>query len=151
MNTIQEIKKFPIGTVVPAVSGTVKIVWEHKQKDGQWGPYTQQGFVLKDTAGDEMVINCTEFDDLAHLTGKTVSVAAAGKDRRTGLATGTKLKEWQGKLSIDVSRKAGGFVGGDTPNPAHMAGSTLQRPRKRLFLPFLAILRPQAEALRVSP
>ena len=123
MNTIQEIKKFPIGSTIPAVYGTVKIVWERELKKGQYGEFFSQGFVLAD-GDEEIVVSCMDFDDLKYLKGQTVSVAATGKDKRTGLPTGTKLKEYNGKLSIGVSKKSGGFVGGDTPNPAHMAGGT---------------------------
>jgi len=123
MNTIKDIKKFPIGSTIPAVSGTVKIVWERELKKGQYGEFFSQGFVLAD-GDEEIVVSCMDFDDLKYLKGQVVSVAATGKDKRTGLPAGTKLKEYNGKLSIGVSKKSGGFVGGDTPNPAHMAGGT---------------------------
>ena len=128
MNTIQEIKKFPIGTVVPAVSGTVKATFPRKTGEGQYGPWSVQTLIVGDGA-EEMPVSCWGYDDLSHLKGNFVSIGATGKDHRTGKTTGTELKEGKDKqgaarLELHVSAKKGGFIGGDTPNPAHMAGST---------------------------
>ena len=129
MNTIQEIKKFPIGTVVPAVSGTVKATGPRHTGESQYGPWSVQTLFLGD-GSEEIPVSCWGYDDLGHLRGQTVSIGATGKDHRTGKTTGTELKEGKDKqtgaarLELHVSAKKGGFIGGDTPNPAHMAGST---------------------------
>jgi len=126
-HTIPEVKKFPVGTVVPAISGTVKVVFQRKTGDSQYGPWSLQGLVL---AGDneEIVCTCWGCDDLAHLKGTTVSIAALGKNGKTNRAQGLEViagkdKEGNARAELKMDHKKGGFIGGDVPNPAHQANA----------------------------
>lgn len=132
-HTIQEIKKFPIGTVVPHITGTVKAVFPRKTGEGQYGPWSVQTVILSDAANDEIPCSCWGFDELGHLKGQSVSVAATGKDRRTNKASGTEIKEGKDKQGVarpelHVSHGKGGFIGGDEPNPAFMANKGQEQP-----------------------
>lgn len=130
MSTIADVKRFPIGTVVPHLAGTVKAVFQRKTGEGQYGPWSVQGLVLAD-GGEELNCSAWGFDDLGHLKGQSVSIAATGKNGKTGKQQGTELKEGKDKTGavraeLHISHKAGGFIGGDEPNPAFMAGAKPQ-------------------------
>jgi len=134
-HTIQEIKKFPIGTVVPHITGTVKAVFPRKTGEGQYGPWSVQTVILSDAANEEIPCSCWGFDELGHLKGQSVSVAATGKDRRSGKPSGTELKEGKDKQGVaraelHVSHGKGGFIGGDEPNPAFMANKPQGQPQE---------------------
>ena len=129
MSTIKEIKGWPIGTIIPNLSATAKVVFQRKTGEGQYGPWSVQGVVLADETGDEIQASCWGFDDLSYIKGQAVSVASTGKNHKTGKTQGVELVEGKGKdgtarLELKVGHKTGGFIGGSTPNPAHMAGST---------------------------
>lgn len=122
MSTIKDIKGWPIGTVIPNLSATAKMVFQRKTGEGQYGPWSVQGVILADETGDEIQASCWQFDDLAYLKGQTVSVAATGKNAKTGKTQGVELVEGKGKdgtprLELKVSHKTGGFIGGSTPSP----------------------------------
>ena len=122
MSTIKDIKSWPVGTVVPNLTATVKAVFQRKTGEGQYGPWSVQSLILGDATGDEIPVSCWQFDDLAYLKGQEVSVAATGKNAKTGKAQGVELVEGKGKdgsprLELKVNHKSGGFVGGSTPNP----------------------------------
>lgn len=127
-HTIQQIKQFPIGTVVPHITGTVKAVFPRKTGEGQYGPWSVQTVILAD-GGEEIPVSCWGFDELGHLKGQSVSVAATGTNKKTGKTQGTELKEGKDKqgaarAELHVSHKAGGFIGGDEPNPAFIRPQT---------------------------
>ena len=129
MSTIKEIKGWPIGTIIPNLSATAKVVFQRKTGEGQYGPWSVQGVVLADETGDEIQASCWGFEDLSYIKGQAVAVASTGKNHKTGKTQGVELVEGKGKdgaprLELKVGHKTGGFIGGDTPNPAHMAGST---------------------------
>ena len=129
MSTIKEIKGWPIGTIIPNLSATAKVVFQRKTGEGQYGPWSVQGVVLADETGDEIQASCWGFDDLSYIKGQAVSVASTGKNHKTGKTQGVELVEGKGKdgaprLELKVGHKTGGFIGGSTPNPANMAGST---------------------------
>jgi hypothetical protein len=122
-HTIAEVKKFPVGTVVPAVTGTVKAVFQRKTGDSQYGPWSLQGVVLSDGA-EEIVCTCWGCDDLSYLKGTTVSVAALGENHKTHKKQGLELiagkdKEGNPRPELKMDHKKGGFIGGDKPNPAN--------------------------------
>jgi hypothetical protein len=123
MSTIKEIKGWPVGTIIPNLTAMAKIVFQRKTGEGQYGPWSVQGVILADSTGDEIQASCWQFDDLSYLKGTEVSVAAAGKNLKTGKTQGVELVEGKGKdgtprLELKVSHKTGGFIGGDKPSPA---------------------------------
>lgn len=129
MSTIKEIKGWPVGTIIPNLSATAKVVFQRKTGDGQYGPWSVQGVVLADETGDEIQASCWGFDDLSYIKGQAVAVASTGKNHKTGKTQGVELVEGKGKdgtarLELKVGHKTGGFIGGSTPNPVNMAGST---------------------------
>jgi len=123
MSTIKEIKGWPVGTIIPNLTAMAKIVFQRKTGEGQYGPWSVQGVILSDATGDEIQASCWQFDDLSYLKGMEVSVAATGKNAKTGKTQGVELVEGKGKdgtprLELKVSHKTGGFIGGDKPSPA---------------------------------
>lgn len=129
MSTIKEIKGWPIGTIIPNLSATAKVVFQRKTGEGQYGPWSVQGVVLADETGDEIQASCWGFEDLSYIKGQAVAVASTGKNHKTGKTQGVELVQGNGKdgtprLELKVGHKTGGFIGGSTPNPANMAGST---------------------------
>lgn len=123
MSTIKDIKSWPVGTIIPNLTATAKVVFQRKTGEGQYGPWSVQGVILSDSTGDEIQASCWQFDDLSYLKGMEVSVSAAGKNPKTGKTQGVELVEGKGKdgtprLELKVSHKTGGFIGGDKPSPA---------------------------------
>ena len=122
MSTIKEIKGWPVGTIIPNLSATAKVVFQRKTGDGQYGPWSVQGVVLADETGDEIQASCWGFDDLSYIKGQTVAVASTGKNHKTGKTQGVELVEGKGKdgtarLELKVGHKSGGFIGGSAPSP----------------------------------
>lgn len=122
MSTIKEIKGWPVGTIIPNLSATAKVVFQRKTGEGQYGPWSVQGVVLADETGDEIQASCWGFDDLSYIKGQTVAVASTGKNHKTGKTQGVELVEGKGKdgtarLELKVGHKTGGFIGGSTPSP----------------------------------
>ena len=122
MSTIKEIKGWPIGTIIPNLSATAKVVFQRKTGDGQYGPWSVQGVVLADETGDEIQASCWGFDDLSYIKGQAVAVASTGKNHKTGKTQGVELVEGKGKdgtarLELKVGHKSGGFIGGSAPSP----------------------------------
>jgi hypothetical protein len=79
-STIEQVIGMDKGFVIPAVTGTVKVVFPQDHKEGQKGPYTIQNFILQDATG-EIKVGAFDHPDLSSLKGKTVTLAA-GKDGR---------------------------------------------------------------------
>jgi hypothetical protein len=126
-HTIAEVKKFPVGTVVPSVSGTVKAVFPRKTGESQYGPWSLQGIVLSD-GSEEIVVTCWGCDDLGHLKGTTASVAALGENNKTHKKQGLELiagkdKDGTPRPELKMDYKKGGFIGGDVPNPAYQSSA----------------------------
>jgi hypothetical protein len=122
MSTIKEIKSWPVGTIIPNLSATAKVVFTRKTGEGQYGPWSVQGVVLSDETGDEIQASCWGFDDLSYIKGQAVAVASTGKNHKTGKTQGVELVEGKGKdgtarLELKVGHKTGGFIGGSTPSP----------------------------------
>ena len=123
MSTIKDIKGWPVGTIIPNLTAMAKVVFQRKTGEGQYGPWSVQGIILSDSTGDEIQASCWQFEDLSYLKGMEVSVAATGKNAKTGKTQGVELVEGKGKdgtprLELKVSHKTGGFIGGDKPSPA---------------------------------
>ena len=122
MSTIKEIKGWPVGTIIPNLSATAKVVFQRKTGDGQYGPWSVQGVVLADETGDEIQASCWGFDDLSYIKGQAVAVASTGKNHKTGKTQGVELvegkcKDGTARLELKVGHKSGGFIGGSAPSP----------------------------------
>ena len=122
-HTISQVKAFPIGTVIPSVTGTLERVFPPKTGEGQYGPWKLQSFVISD---GEDKIKGTLFDgaDITYLQGKEVTLVASGTNAKTKKKQGVELvaNKQDQTPELSVKNKQGGIVAGE-PNPAHMRGT----------------------------
>lgn len=133
MSTLAQVKTWPLGTVVPdGIKATVKAVFQRKTGESQYGPWAVQTVVVAD-GWEEMFVSCWNCDELGHLKGQVVDIAATGKDKQ-GKAQGLetfqgKDKEGHPRLDLKLDYKKGGFIGGGTPNPAHLRPAEAPAPQ----------------------
>jgi hypothetical protein len=99
-STINEVIGMPDKFLIPAVQGTIKFVYPRETKQGNYGEYTSQNFVLEDESGD-IRVTAMDHPDLTTLKGKRVTLAA-GKDGK-GQWSGLKKSGYQ-------STKTGEFI-----------------------------------------
>jgi len=122
-HTISQVKAFPIGTVIPSVTGTLERVFPPKSGEGQYGPWKLQSFVLSD---GEDKIKGTLFDggDISDLQGKQVTLVASGTNGKTKRKQGVEVvaNKQDQTPELSVKHKQGGIVSGE-PNPAHLRGT----------------------------
>ena len=122
-HTISQVKAFPIGTVIPSVSGTLERVFPIKSGEGQYGPWKLQSFVLSD---GEDKIKGTLFDgaDISDLQGKQVTLVASGTNGKTKRKQGVEVvaNRQDQTPELSVKHKQGGIVSGEA-NPAHLRGT----------------------------
>ena len=123
-HTIAQVKAFPIGTVIPSVSGTLERVFPVKSGEGQYGPWKLQSFVLSD---GEDKIKGTLFDstgDISDLQGKQVTLVASGTNGKTKRKQGVEVvaNKQDQTPELSVKHKQGGVVSGEA-NPAHLRGT----------------------------
>jgi len=122
-HTISQVKAFPIGTVIPSVTGTLERVFPIKSGEGQYGPWKLQSFVLSD---GEDKIKGTLFDggDISDLQGKQVTLVASGTNGKTKRKQGVEVvaNKQDQTPELSVKHKQGGIVSGE-PNPAHLRGT----------------------------
>ena len=123
-HTIAQVKAFPIGTVIPSVSGTLERVFPIKSGEGQYGPWKLQSFVLSD---GEDKIKGTLFDstgDISDLQGKQVTLVASGTNGKTKRKQGVEVvaNKQDQTPELSVKHKQGGVVSGEA-NPAHLRGT----------------------------
>lgn len=141
-HTIAQVKAFPIGTVIPSVTGTLEKVYPIKTGEGQYGPWKLQSFVFSD---GEDKIKGTLFDsnDISDLQGKTVTLVASGTNGKTKKKQGVEVvaNRQDQTPELAVKGKQGGIVAGDA-NPAHLRSSAA---------PASAVISPSAPVSRPAP
>lgn len=122
-HTISQVKSFPVGTVIPSVTGTLERVYPPKTGEGQFGPWKLQSFVLSD---GEDKIKGTLFDgaDISDLQGKQVTLVASGTNGKTKKKQGVEVvaNRQDQTPELSVKHKQGGIVSGEA-NPAHLRGT----------------------------
>jgi hypothetical protein len=122
-HTISQVKSFPVGTVIPSVTGTLERVYPPKSGEGQYGPWKLQSFVLSD---GEDKIKGTLFDgaDISDLQGKQVTLVASGTNGKTKRKQGVEVvaNKQDQTPELSVKHKQGGIVSGEA-NPAHLRGT----------------------------
>lgn len=122
-HTISQVKSFPVGTVIPSVTGTLERVYPPKTGEGQFGPWKLQSFVLSD---GEDKIKGTLFDggDISDLQGKQVTLVASGTNGKTKRKQGVEVvaNRQDQTPELSVKHKQGGIVSGEA-NPAHLRGT----------------------------
>jgi hypothetical protein len=127
MNTtpIADIESIADGIIVPAVTGKVKVIFEHKSGEGTNGPYTMQNFVLADDDGNEVSVTAFNHPDYTGLKGKVVTLAATkGQRGWAGLKKGSFVKKATGETVSKLELSKQGKLMDDASAAAYKATGT---------------------------
>jgi hypothetical protein len=90
--TIKEVMSWPDQTPVDSIRLTITGAYEHKEKPGNYGPYTVQNAEAVDAAGDKIRLSIWDHSDVTPLKGREV-ILSSSKGR--GGLEGVRVKHGQ--------------------------------------------------------
>lgn len=115
------IRQFPDGTVVPAVRGTVKKVFDQRSGENGRGPWSLQNLLLEDAAGEAFGVMLKDREPFPFRPGETVTFEAhQGDKQKTGVYAfdDTYQGNTERKIKITPTAEITVFQGGGTRQQA---------------------------------